>query len=165
MGNEFGQDREWNHEISLDWHLLDDPLHKGLQLLVGDLNKLYVATPALHEGDCDESGFAWIDNNDSDQCAICYLRCAMFGEGTAVIVCNFTPAVRRNYRVGVPAEGFYAERLNTDAAQYGGSNAGNAGGVWADREPIHGRPYSINLLLPPFAALILQRTDAETPPG
>jgi 1,4-alpha-glucan branching enzyme len=160
MGNEFAQDREWNHESSLDWHLLDDPLHKGVQMLVGDLNRLYEAIPALHEGDCEESGFAWIDSNDSDQCVISYLRTAVAGEGTAVVVCNFTPVTRRNYKIGVPAEGFYAERLNTDAARYGGSNAGNAGGVWANPEPLHGRPCSISLVLPPFAALILERTEA-----
>jgi 1,4-alpha-glucan branching enzyme len=165
MGSEFGQDREWNHEISLDWHLLDESLHKGVQLVIADLNKLYATTPALHEGDCDENGFAWIDNNDTDQCVISYLRKALSSESTAIVVCNFTPVARHNYRIGVPTGGFYAERLNTDSAQYGGSNLGNAGGAWADPDPLHGRPYSINLLLPPFAALILQPVDAGPQPG
>lgn len=156
MGNEFGQNREWNHEISLDWHLLDDPLHKGVQLLVGDLNRLYVSTPALHQGDCVEGGFEWIDSNDSDQCVISYLRTTPEGQGFAIVVCNFTPVMRRDYKIGVPAEGFYAERLNTDAAQYGGTNVGNAGGVWASQDSLHGRPCSISLVLPPFAALVFE---------
>lgn len=158
MGNEFAQDREWNHEISLDWHLLDDPLHKGIQLLVGDLNRLYVTIPALHEGDCVEGGFEWIDSNDSDQCVISYLRKSPSGQGIAIVVCNFTPVTRRHYKIGVPADGFYVERLNSDAAQYGGTNTGNAGGVWASPEPLHGRPHSVSLVLPPFSALIFERT-------
>lgn len=156
MGNEFAQDREWNYEISLDWHLLDDPLHKGIQLLVRDLNRLYAEIPALHEGDCVEGGFEWIDSNDSDQCVISYLRTIPEGQGVAIVVCNFTPVTRRHYKIGVPAAGFYAERLNTDAAQYGGTNAGNAGGVWTSPEPLHGRPYSVSLVLPPFATLIFE---------
>jgi 1,4-alpha-glucan branching enzyme len=160
MGNEFAQDREWNHESSLDWHLLDDPLHKGVQLLICDLNALYVKTPALHEGDCEESGFAWIDSNDSDQCVVSYIRGGTANDGLAIVVCNFTPVTRRGYRIGVPAEGFYAERLNTDSERYGGSNTGNAGGVWASSEPLHGRPCSVSLVLPPFTTLVLEHTTS-----
>lgn len=162
MGNEFAQDREWNHEISLDWHLLDDPFHKGVQNLVSDLNALYAAMPALHEGDCEEGGFSWIDSNDSDQCVISYLRTAMSGPGIAAIVCNFTPVVRHDYKIGVPAEGYYIERLNTDSGRYQGSNAGNAGGVWANPEPLHGRPHSLSLLLPPFSLVIFERADGPS---
>lgn len=160
MGNEFAPWHEWSHELSLDWHLLEDPLHKGVQLLVGDLNRAYVGIPALHEGDCEESGFAWIDANDTDQSVISYLRFAKDGVGVAAVVCNFTPVVRSGYRIGVPSHGYYAERINTDSARYGGSNAGNEGGMWAEEVPMHGRPCSLTLTLPPFAAVVLERTDA-----
>ncbi|TVR79654.1 MAG: 1,4-alpha-glucan branching protein GlgB [Rhodospirillales bacterium] len=161
MGNEFAQYREWNHEISLDWHMLDDPLHKGMQTLIADLNTVYAATPALHEGDCAENGFAWIDSNDTDQSVISFLRFGAEDRRVATVICNFTPVVRQGYRIGVPYEGYYTERLNTDAARYGGSNVGNAGGVWADAEPMHGRPCSLPVVLPPYAAVILEYTGTK----
>jgi 1,4-alpha-glucan branching enzyme len=158
MGNEFAQDREWNSDISLDWHLLADPLHAGMQRLIRDLNNLYRTLPAMHQLDCEPSGFAWIDCNDSDQSVISFLRQPRDGKGFCVIVSNFTPVIRENYRVGVPEGGFYAERLNTDAAVYGGTNAGSAGGVTAIPESMHGRPFSLPLRLPPLATVILQHS-------
>jgi 1,4-alpha-glucan branching enzyme len=158
MGNEFAQDREWNSDISLDWHLLADPMHEGMQRLIRDLNILYRTLPAMHQLDCEPSGFAWIDCNDSDQSVISFLRQPRDGKGFCVIVSNFTPVIRENYRVGVPEGGFYAERLNTDAAVYGGTNAGSAGGVTAIPESMHGRPFSLPLRLPPLATVILQQS-------
>ncbi len=154
MGNEFAPDREWNPEISLDWHLLDDPMHRGIQNLVRDLNALYRGVPALHQLDCEPAGFEWIDANDTEQSIVSFMR-KDAGGGFTVVVYNFTPVVRDGYRVGVPEAGFYAESLNTDAEKYGGSNAGNFGGVNADEWAIHGRPFSLSLRLPPFAAVIL----------
>ncbi len=156
MGMEFAQDREWNSDISLDWHLLGDPMHEGVRRMVRDLNALYRSTPALYQLDCEADGFAWIDCNDSDQSVISFLRRARDGKGTVVVVCNFTPVVRNDYRVGVPEPGFYQERLNTDAEAYGGSNAGSGGGVTALNEAMHGRPCCLSLRLPPFSTVFLQ---------
>ncbi|MDZ3837460.1 MAG: 1,4-alpha-glucan branching protein GlgB [Rhodospirillales bacterium] len=165
MGQEFAPEREWNPEISLDWHLLDDPLHAGVQRLVRDLNALYRSVPALHELDCAEQGFEWIDANDTEQSVISFLRKDERGHGSVVIVCNFTPVVRNGYRVGVPDAGFYAESLNTDAERYGGGNVGNYGGIDADEWPMHGRPFSLGLNLPPFAAVVLRHAGRRIHPG
>jgi 1,4-alpha-glucan branching enzyme len=154
MGNEFAQEREWNHDIGLDWQLLADPLHRGVQSLVRDLNRLYCGTPALHQLDCEADGFAWIDVANASESVISYLRRGRSAQPIVVVVCNFTPVVREGYRVGVPFPGRYHERINTDAVDYAGSGVGNAGGVDAENHPIHGRPYSIRLRLPPLAALI-----------
>jgi 1,4-alpha-glucan branching enzyme len=156
MGDEFAQEREWNSEISLDWHVLGDPMHFGVQRLVRDLNALYRTTPALHELDCEPEGFSWIDCNDSDQSVISFLRQGRGGKGLVAVICNFTPVVRPQYRIGVPEGGFYRERLNSDAEAYGGANIGNEGGVEATPEPMHGRPFSLALKLPPFAAVVLE---------
>jgi 1,4-alpha-glucan branching enzyme len=156
MGGEFGQEREWNHDAGLDWHLLDDPLHAGVQRLVRDLNHLYREVPALHRLDTEPAGFEWIDCTDVDQSVLSFLRRGGGGEDDiAVVVCNFTPVVREGYRVGVPCGGAYAERLNTDAAYYGGSNLGNCGRVESEPVPAHGRPHSLNIVLPPLATLVL----------
>ncbi len=160
MGGEIAQEREWNYNDSLDWHLLNDPMHRGIQDLVRDLNFLYRETPALHKLDCDGRGFSWIDCNDRDNGVLSFLRHT--GEedgGDVVVVCNFTPVVRTGYRVGVPRPGWYSERLNTDADLYGGSNVGNSGGVIAMEESWHGHPYSLSLTLPPLAVTILQVGD------
>jgi 1,4-alpha-glucan branching enzyme len=154
MGSEWGQEREWNHDVGLDWHLLADPLHHGLQRLVGDLNRLYRATPALHRLDCDPEGFAWIDAANSQESVLSYLRRSRDPHELAVIVCNFTPVPRENYRIGVPRPGRYRERINTDALDYGGSGVGNAGEVRADPHPMHGHAYSLSLRLPPLGVLI-----------
>lgn len=165
MGQELAPEREWNPEISLDWHLLHDPLHAGVQRLIRDLNALYRAVPALHELDCNEAGFEWIDANDTEQSVISFLRKDASARGSVAIVCNFTPVVRQGYRVGVADAGFYAESLNTDAERYGGSNVGNYGGLDADDWPMHGRPFSLGLNLPPFAAVVLRHVGRRTDPG
>jgi 1,4-alpha-glucan branching enzyme len=154
MGNEFAEEREWNHDIGLDWQLLADPLHRGVQQLVRDLNELYRGTPALHQLDCEPDGFAWIDANNAAESVVSYLRRGRGTQPIAVVVCNFTPVVREDYRVGVPRPGRYRERLNTDAVEYGGSGVGNAGEVRAESHPMHGHPNSISLRLPPLGALI-----------
>jgi 1,4-alpha-glucan branching enzyme len=156
MGTEFAQEREWNSEISLDWHELGDPMHLGVQRLVRDLNALYRTTPTLHEQDCEPEGFSWIDCSDSDQSVISFLRLARDGTGTVAVVCNFTPVARPHYRIGVPHSGFYQERLNSDAQAYGGANIGSEGGVEAMAEPMHGRRFSLALKLPPFATVVLE---------
>jgi 1,4-alpha-glucan branching enzyme len=156
MGGEFAQDREWNHDIGLDWFLLDDRKHSGVQALVRDLNQAYRALPALHEGDCDPAGFRWVIVDDADNSVFAYLRQSLSGAPPALVVCNFTPVPRLGYRIGVPQAGTWEERLNTDAAVYGGSNMGNAGAVQATDYPQHGLPASLLLALPPLATLILQ---------
>ncbi len=157
MGGEFGQTNEWYHEASLDWHLLGmGPYHRGLQRLVQDLNRLYRELPALHQVDFDPAGFQWIDCNNWEESIVSFLRRGRDPEDLLVVVCNFTPVVRRGYRVGVPRGGTYSELLNTDAAVYGGSNVGNAGAVLAEPFPAHGHAHSLRLILPPLAALILR---------
>jgi len=155
MGAEFAQEREWNHDTSLDWHLLADPAHAGVQRLVRDLNALYRAVPALHARDCEAEGFEWIDANDGENSVLSFLRRADAKGPIAVVVCNFTPLPRKNYRIGVPAGGAYREAFNSDAGIYGGSNVGNGGRVSAEAVPWHGRPHSLALTLPPLGALIL----------
>ncbi|NBC32887.1 MAG: 1,4-alpha-glucan branching protein GlgB [Alphaproteobacteria bacterium] len=154
MGCEFGQEREWNHDAGLDWHLLDDPLHAGLQGLVRDLNTLYRGEPALHSLDCEGAGFEWIDTTDWEKSVISFLRKGRKPGEVAVVVCNFTPVVRENYRIGVPQGGLWRERINTDAGLYGGSNVGNAGAVIAQGGPHHGRPHMLELTLPPLGTVI-----------
>jgi 1,4-alpha-glucan branching enzyme len=156
MGGEFGQWYEWYSETSLDWHLLEYPPHQQLRRYVRDLNHLYAAQPALYEVDFDWRGFEWIDFHDVENSVISFLRRAADPSDFVVVVSNFTPVPRHDYRVGVPAAGYYRELLNSDAAIYGGSNLGNAGGVWTDDLPAHGRPFSISLALPPLATLVLR---------
>jgi 1,4-alpha-glucan branching enzyme len=155
MGAEFAQEREWNHDKSLDWHLLADPAHAGVQRLVRDLNALYRALPALHARDCEAEGFEWIDANDSANSVLSFLRKAEPEQQAAIVAVNFTPVPRQGYRVGVPRQGYYREAFNSDGAMYGGSNMGNGGGVMAEPVPWHGRPFSIALTLPPLGGLIL----------
>jgi 1,4-alpha-glucan branching enzyme len=164
MGSEFAQEREWNHDASLDWHLLDDPVHQCIQTLVKDLNRLYVSAPALHELDCEGGGFSWIDCHDHESSVISYLRSASTPDDFVVVVCNFTPVVREGYRVGVPRGGYYAELLNTDSSFYGGSDVGNGGGLTAHPRPTHGMPFSLDLRLPPLATLVL-RPEGERGSG
>ena len=157
MGGEFAQHREWSHDRSLDWHLLEaGPYHRGVQTLVRDLNRLHRTETALHELDGDPAGFAWIDCSDWAQSVLSFVRRARDAEDCVVVLCNFTPVPRHDYRVGVPRPGFYRELLNTDAAGYGGSNLGNEGGAWAAPVPWQGQPYSVTLTLPPLAALFLK---------
>jgi 1,4-alpha-glucan branching enzyme len=155
MGGEFGQWREWHHERELDWELTGRAEHSGLQRWVADLNRAYRERPALHELDFDGRGFQWIDNHDSDNSILTFLRLA--GDGRAVLVaCNFTPVVRYGYRVGVPSAGAWREILNSDAPFYGGSGVGNMGRVEAESEPYHGREHSLRLTLPPLAVVVLE---------
>jgi 1,4-alpha-glucan branching enzyme len=156
MGGEFAQSREWNHDIALDWHLLEELPHKGVQTLIKDLNALYAATPALYKVDFEPAGFEWIEGGDRENSVVSFLRRGRRAEDLAVFICNFTPVVRRGYRIGVPGGGRYAEALNTDDPRYGGSGVDNAGGVVAEEVPAHGRPYSLSLTLPPLAAIIFK---------
>jgi 1,4-alpha-glucan branching enzyme len=156
MGGEFAQEREWNHDASLDWHLTGDAMHAGVQRLVRDLNALYRRLPALHERDCEAEGFAWTDCNDADNSVISYMRRAADADDFVAVICNFTPELREGYRIGVPRKAHYRECLNTDAAVYGGSDAGNSGGVDAQEIPVHGHPFSLPLTLPPLSVLVLK---------
>jgi 1,4-alpha-glucan branching enzyme len=156
MGNEFGQWSEWNHDQSLEWHLLQYPFHSGLQRWVRDLNTLYRAEPALYEMDCDPAGFEWMDCTDYQRSVVSFLRHGRRPGDTLLIVCNFTPVPRQNYRVGVPQGGYWRETLNSDAPLYGGSGQGNIGGLSATPLPIHGRPFSVNMTLPPLSVLIFK---------
>ena len=156
MGGEFAQEREWNHDESLDWHLFNDPMHAGVRQLVHDLNWLYRGKPALHERDCEPDGFSWIDCNDSDASVIAYTRRGGDPHEFVVVVCNFTPVVRRGYKIGVPRAGRYREILNTDSNHYGGTDVGNAGGVWTQDQPSHGMTASLLLDLPPLGVLVLE---------
>jgi 1,4-alpha-glucan branching enzyme len=155
MGGEFAQEREWNHDRQLDWHLLDDPLHQGMQTLVRDLNRLYRSVPALHELDCEAGGFEWIDCNDTENSVLSYVRKGRDDGAEVIVVCNFTPIERSAYRVGVPRGGLYVELLNSDAVDYGGSGTGNLGALPADDVPFHGRAHSLSLNLPPLGAIVL----------
>jgi 1,4-alpha-glucan branching enzyme len=156
MGGEFGQWREWHHDHSLDWNLLEYPLHAGVQRWVSDLNRLYRSEPAMHEGDCEAGGFEWVDCHDADASTLSFLRRGHGGRDGVLFVCNYTPVPRLNYRVGVPNGGFWKELLNSDAREYGGSGLGNAGGLTAREEPSHGRPYSLEIALPPLAVVVFK---------
>jgi 1,4-alpha-glucan branching enzyme len=157
MGGEFGQQREWDHDHSLDWHLLDaGPHHRGVQRLVRDLNRLHREQPALHQLDAEPAGFAWIDCADSEQSVVSFVRRARDGNDFVLVVCNFTPVPRHAYRVGAPVPGYYRELLNSDAAAYGGSDLGNGGGAWAEPTPWQAQPHSLTLTLPPLGVLYLK---------
>ncbi|HVT48043.1 MAG TPA: 1,4-alpha-glucan branching protein GlgB [Vicinamibacterales bacterium] len=162
MGDEIGEWREWDHDGSLDWGALADPMHAGLQRCVADLNRLYQAEPALYEVDFEPGGFEWIDCNDHESSVVSFLRRARDPEDFIVAVLNWTPVVRTAYRVGVPEPGFYRELVNSDAAIYGGGNVGNAGGVETEPVAAHGHAQSIVLTLPPLAGLLLRR-DRPSP--
>jgi 1,4-alpha-glucan branching enzyme len=152
MGNEFGQEHEWSHDHSLDWHLVHERHHAGIQTLVRDLNHLYHSLPALHELDCDSAGFEWLITDDRDRSVFAWLRKGRGGRARCLVVINFTPEVYRNYRIRVPFLGHWREVLNTDSARYGGSNVGNDGGVQAFED--HLLP-EVSLVIPPLAALFL----------
>ncbi len=154
MGNEIAQEREWNHDQSLDWHLLNDSGHQGVQALLRDLNRLYVNTPALHEIDFDDRGFEWIDWNDRDSSVLSWLRRDAHGH-FVVCVTNLTPLVRDGFKVGIPESGVYRTVLNTDDEQYGGSGAGSRTASSTSNGQ-HGRPFSIELTLPPLATIFLE---------
>jgi len=161
MGAELGQWGEWNHDTSLDWHLLDDPAHDGIRRWVADLNRVYRDRPALHELDCDPHGFEWVHTSDSDASVLAFLRRSSDGSDAALAVMNLTPVVRPNYRMGAPRPGFWREIANSDALDYGGSGAGNLGGVESSAEPAHGHDDSLLLTLPPLSCLILAHEAGE----
>jgi 1,4-alpha-glucan branching enzyme len=156
MGSEFGQVGEWNHDTSLDWHVLQYPNHEGVRRYVEDLNKLYRATPALHQVDFDPRGFQWISAGDADTSVLGYLRRGKEDEDVVVVVANFTPVPRHNYRVGVPRGGHWDEVLNSDARLYWGSGQGNMGGVEAAAAPSHGFPFSLPVTAPPLAIVFFR---------
>ncbi|HYB96981.1 MAG TPA: 1,4-alpha-glucan branching protein GlgB [Vicinamibacterales bacterium] len=166
MGGEIGQWREWNHDWELDWDVLADPRHAGLQQWVRDLNACYAGEPALWDADFDPSGFSWIDCNDHDHSVVSLMRRAstpsVRGNASSdviVAVVNFTPVPRYKYRVGVPAAGRYVERLNSDASVYGGSNVGNQGEVVSEHVPAHGHGWSLSLTVPPLGFLLLKANN------
>ena len=155
MGGEFAQEREWNHDTSLDWYLLGQAGHAGVQHMVRDLNQLYRWLGSLHRYDCDGNGFSWIDCSDSEQSVLAWYRIGNDGDDTVIVVCNFTPVPRLDYRIGVPKPGVYREIFNSDAREYGGSGMGNAGAVASEEKPAHGQAWSLPLTLPPLAAVML----------
>ena len=157
MGGEFAQEREWDHDQSLDWHLLSDGLHEGVQRLVRDLNRFYRATPALYEQDFVPAGFEWIDHQDAEHSVISFVRQGRHDGATVLVVSNLTPTVRSGFRVGVPRPGEYRERINTDSAHYGGSNVGTPlGAARSEDVPWQGRAQSVMLTLPPLATVFLE---------
>jgi len=163
MGCEFAQEREWNHDQSLDWHLLDDPspgnLHAGIRRLYADLNALYRATPALHERDFGPEGFEWIDHTDAERSVLSFARRGADPASLVVVVCNFTPTVHAGFRLGVPHDGVYRECLNTDSVHYGGSNVGTPfGAATAQPVPWQGGEFSVVIDLPPLATVMFEWT-------
>ena len=156
MGSEFAQLEEWDHDGQVQWQQLENPLHRGMQNLVRDLNHLYARQTALHQQDCEERGFSWIDGSDKDQSIVSFIRRGTDLEDFIVFVANFTPVVRENYQLGVPKVGPYKEIFNSDSSNYQGSDAGNAGRVEAFVNPKHGQPCSLSLTLPPLAALMFR---------
>ena len=162
MGGELGQWREWAHEESLEWELLDRPMHAGVQRWVADLNRTYRSEPALHELDVDPDAFEWVDANDNEASVISFLRRGRSTDDVFLVVCNFTPVPRDNYLVGVPHGGLWREVLNSDAEIYGGSGWGNLGGADAVPVPVHGRPRAVRLSLPPLGCVFLKSQGPAT---
>ncbi|MDF2971090.1 MAG: 1,4-alpha-glucan branching enzyme [Microvirga sp.] len=156
MGGEIAQEREWNHDASISWDLLDFSRHAGVQRLIRDLNRIYATEPALHGTDADPSGFEWAVVDDSGNSVFAMLRLAKDGGSIILAVSNMTPVPRLSYRIGVPKAGLWQEILNTDAGIYGGSNFGNGGALQAEDVSSHGRPFSLNLMLPPLSTILLR---------
>jgi 1,4-alpha-glucan branching enzyme len=156
MGGELGEWDEWNHDKSLDWHLMQWPIHQGLQRWVRDLNTIYRGEKALHELDCDQAGFEWVDCCDWESSTVSLLRKGKDPNDVVLVVCNFTPVPRQNYRVGVPRGGHWEEILNSDAELYGGSGVGNFGGREAVQVPHHGREYTLTVTLPPLGMVMFR---------
>jgi len=161
MGGEFAQWREWHHDRALDWELLDDPMHLGVQRLVADLNRLLYHEPSLHRLDHQPAGFRWVVDDDDSQSVCAFLRHGGGDTAPVLVVCNLTPVVRHDYRVGVPEACAWRELCNTDSRHYGGSDLGNAGQVRSEMQPCHGQPCSLRLLLPPLATLFLRPERGE----
>lgn len=159
MGGEFGQRAEWAHDGQLQWDTLDDPLHRGMQQWVTDLNRTYRQEHALHEGDVHPSGIEWIDCQDVESSVISLIRKARTTDDVILVICNFTPVPRPNYRVGAPRGGYWRELLNSDATLYGGAGWGNGGGVSATPVPLHGRTHSLTLTLPALSVIFLKHSS------
>ena len=157
MGGDFAQWDEWNCNKSLDWDLLQWDTHTGIQTLISDLNGLLKSEPALYELDFEQPGFSWIDCNDRDASLLSFVRHGKRENQRLVVACNFTPVPREDFRLGVPQDGTYRELLNSDSSHYGGANVGNSGSVAAEKIPVNGHPYSLQLVIPPLAAVILKR--------
>ncbi len=156
MGGEFGQWNEWNYDTSLQWHLLEWDSHKGLQRLTADLNKLLKSEPALHELDFDHHGFEWVDCHNWEESVLAYLRKGKNPDDFLLTACNFTPVPRTRHRIGVSKPAYFREVFNSDSSYYGGSNVGNGPGVQAESIPWHGRPYSIEVVLPPLGVCVFK---------
>jgi 1,4-alpha-glucan branching enzyme len=161
MGGEFGQRAEWNHDTSLDWHLLEHAPHAGIQRWVKDLNRVYRREPALHAQDFEPAGFEWIDCHDWEHSTLALMRRGVARGGQLLAAFNFTPVPRAHHRLGVPTPGRWVETANSDAVEYGGSGLGNLGSVVAEDLPAHGRPWSVDLMLPPLAAVFLKEPESE----
>jgi 1,4-alpha-glucan branching enzyme len=156
MGGEFGQWQEWHHDAALDWQLTGYERHAQIQRWTADLNRLYRDEPALHELDFDGAGFEWVDADNWEQSLVSFLRRGTAPGGNILAVANFTPQTHFGYRVGAPAGGFWRELLNSDAGDYGGSGKGNLGGVEAEAQPAHGRPFSIAITVPPLGIVLFK---------
>jgi 1,4-alpha-glucan branching enzyme len=157
MGQEFAQGREWNHDAGLDWHQADDPQHRGVQLLVRDLNRLYRENPALHRNDCRAEGFEWLEPDDAENSVLAFVRRGNADDAAVVVAINFTPVARDAYRLGFPAAGTWEEIFNSDAATYGGGNRGNGGAVMTEAVAWHRQLQSANVVLPPLAAVVFRQ--------
>jgi 1,4-alpha-glucan branching enzyme len=161
MGGELAQEREWSHDRSLDWHLLERPEHAGVQQLVRDLNRVYRDEPSLWEVDFAPAGFRWLEPNDAPANVLAFARFSSEEERALVCICNFAPVPRYGYRVGLPRPGRWREVLNTDADSYGGSGVGNLGGAEAEEREWHEQPYSAEVTLPPLAVVWLVPDDPK----
>jgi 1,4-alpha-glucan branching enzyme len=156
MGDEFGQWAEWDHDVSLDWHLLDEPRHAGIRRWVRDLNTTYRGVPALHEQDDYPDGIRWVEAHDAARGVLAWLRPARHSDDLVLVAANFAAEPRHNYRLGVPRAGRWEEVLNSDATLYGGGGQGNIGGVETTPIASHGQPRSLNLVLPPLGLVALR---------
>jgi len=156
MGGEFGQIKEWSHDESLQWHLLQYQKHAGVKKWMEDLGMFYRSQPAFYQIDFSPEGFEWIESNDNQNSIISFIRKGRTAEDTLLVVCNFTPVTRHDYQIGVPVSGFWQELLNSDALIYGGSGQGNLGGVEAVLLSRHGRPFSLTITVPPLATVFFK---------
>ena len=156
MGSDFGQRNEWNHEVSLQWDLLQREFHQGLQKLVADLNAMYRREPALYAVEFEGHGFEWIDCDNHADSVFSYIRKATNADDFVIVACNFTPVVRQQFRLGVPRNGWYHEIFNSDSQFYAGSNIGNCPGMASEEIGSHGRAHSISVTVPPLGAIVLK---------
>jgi 1,4-alpha-glucan branching enzyme len=156
MGGEIAQEAEWSHDGEVEWYRLGEPAHAGVQRLLRDLNRLYASTSALHQRDCEASGFRWVIGDDRANSVFAFLRLAADASSPILSVCNMTPVPRHGYRVGVPRAGIWREIFNSDSGLYGGSNMGNAGAVHTTQGAMHGEQQSLDLVLPPLSTVLLR---------